>query len=169
MIGEFFSWYFGALVDFWGTALRLGLPQILLLILILMCLRRPRCRKCGDKSDDKSCCWTWGRARGRWPGMRGRWGRWGWYCCCRTECGCTCGKCCCNDGRACDMGAEDNVEAEAQADIEVEAEVVEETEVVEEAEAMEEAEVMEAEVMEAEVVEAEVAEEAEVQAEADDS
>lgn len=161
MIGEFFSWYFEALVDFWGTALRLGLPQILLLILILMCLRRPRCRKCGDKSDDKSCCWTWGRVRSRWPGrhgMRGRWGRWGWYCCCRRECGCTCGKCCCNGGRACDMGAEDEVEAEAEADIGVEAEVVEETEV------------MEAEVVEAEVVEeAEVAEEAAVEAEADDS
>ncbi|MCY4572726.1 MAG: hypothetical protein OXF01_07970 [Gemmatimonadetes bacterium] len=46
MIGEFFSWYFGALVDFWGTALRLGLPQIVLLILILMWLRGKRSGKC---------------------------------------------------------------------------------------------------------------------------
>ena len=77
MIGEFFSWYFGALVDFWGTALRLGLPQIVLLILILMWLRRSRCRRCGDKpddkSDDESCCWTWG---GSWGARRGRWGAW---------------------------------------------------------------------------------------------
>ena len=123
MIGEFFSWYFGALVDFWGTALRLGLPQILLLILILMWLRRARCRKCGDESDgesgDGSCCWTWGGARGRW----------GW--CCRTQCCCKRAQRCCNGGSACEMGAEADVEAGAEVEIEV----------VEDAEAAEEAEV----------------------------
>lgn len=125
MIGEFFSWYFGALVDFWGTALRLGLPQIVLLILILMWLRRARCRKCGDESDGKSGCWTWGGPRGRW----------GWGCCCRARCR----QCCYNGGSACDMGAEADVEAEAEVEIEVEAEVVEEAEVADEAEVAAEA------------------------------
>ncbi len=114
MIGDFTSWYFSALVDFWGTALRLGLPQIVLLIIILMWLRKARCRKCGDKSDEKSCCWIWSCGSGGWGG-RG----------CRAECGCTCGQCCCNGGGACDMGAEDEAE--------VEVEVVEEAEAAAEA------------------------------------
>ena len=109
MISEFFGWYFGALVDFWGTALRLGLPQIVLLVLIFMWLRRARCRKCGDKSGGESCCWTWSCGSG---GQGGR------CCCCRAECGCTCGLCCCQGGGSCDAGAD------AEAEVEVEAEVV---------------------------------------------
>ena len=105
MIGEFFSWYFGALADFWGTALRLGLPQIVLLILILMWLRGKRC----GKSREKSCCWTWSCGN---DGMDG-----GSCCCCRTECGCTCGLCCCRTAGACDSAAE----AEAEVEVEVEA------------------------------------------------
>ncbi len=116
MIGEFLTWYIGALFDFWGTALRLGLPQILLLILILMWLRRARWRKCGDRADDGSCCWTWGGARGRWG------------CCCRRM------QSCCNRESACEMGAEADVEAEAEVEIEVEAEIVEEAEAADEAE-----------------------------------
>ena len=128
MIGEFFSWYFGALVDFWGTALRLGLPQIVLLVLILMWLRRARCRKCGDKRGDKSggksCCWTWSSGWGE---------RGGRCCCCRVECGCTCGRCCCQGGGSCDAGADAEAEAEPEVEVVAESEVEVEAEVVTEA------------------------------------
>ena len=81
MIGEFFSWYVGALADFWGTTLRLGLPQIVLLVIILMWLRRSSCRKRCDESDGETSCWTWG-ARGGW----------GSCCCCRSQDGSECGQ-----------------------------------------------------------------------------
>ena len=108
MVVEFFSWYFDALVGFWGTVLRLGLPQILLLILILMWLRRARCRKaCGD-SDEESCGWFWS-------------GGWGGRGCCRWGCGYTCSQRGGNGGGGCDMGAGAEAEAEPEAEEEAEA------------------------------------------------
>lgn len=55
MIGEFLSWYFNSLAEFWGTAIRIGLPQILLVILLVCWLRR----RCCGKSGGKSCGWMW--------------------------------------------------------------------------------------------------------------
>ena len=79
MIGDFFVGYFGALADFWGTTMRLGLPHLILLILILMWLRRGRC----GKWRGKSCCWSWGCGSGGWDGDHDD----------SPPCGCTCGAC----------------------------------------------------------------------------
>lgn len=118
MIGDFFSWYFDALVDFWGGVLRLGLPQIVLLILILMWLRRARCRKACDESDEESCGWFWS-------------GGWGGRGCCRWGCGYTCRQRGSNGEGGCDKGA--GAEAEVEAEAETQAEVVEEAEAAAEA------------------------------------
>ena len=53
---EIVNWYLESLTTFWGSALRIGLPQIILLALLVCWLRR----KCCERS-----CW----------GMAGR------YCC----------------------------------------------------------------------------------------
>ena len=55
----FIDWYLNSLAQFWGTAIRIGLPQILLVILIICWLRRKRCGKTAAKSSGKSCCWAW--------------------------------------------------------------------------------------------------------------
>ncbi len=55
MIGEFLGWYFTSLAQFWGSAVRIGLPHVLLLVLIVYWIRR---RGCGD-SDGNRCCWCW--------------------------------------------------------------------------------------------------------------
>ena len=55
----FIDWYLNSLAQFWGTAIRIGLPQILLVILIICWLRRRRCGRAGAKSGGKSCCWAW--------------------------------------------------------------------------------------------------------------
>lgn len=65
MIGELFGTYLGALADFWGATLRLGLPHLVLLILILMWLRRGRC---GKWRRGRSCCWAWRCGTGGWDG-----------------------------------------------------------------------------------------------------
>ena len=54
---DFVSWYFSSLAEFWGSAIRVGLPQILLVILLVCWLRRRRCGK-----GRRSCCrgWSWG-------------------------------------------------------------------------------------------------------------
>lgn len=61
------NWYFNSVAEFWGMAIRIGLPQLLLVILLICWLRR---RKCGESSAES--CWTWVC------------GRDGGCCCCRT-------------------------------------------------------------------------------------
>lgn len=63
MLGDFFSFYLTSLGEFWISAIRIGLPQILLVVLLICWLRR---RGCG-KSRSKSCwfcCWCCGDASG---------------------------------------------------------------------------------------------------------
>lgn len=67
MLGDFFSLYLTSLGEFWISAIRIGLPQILLVVLLICWLRR---RGCG-KSRSKSCwfcCWCCGDASGRTSG-----------------------------------------------------------------------------------------------------
>ena len=94
MVGEFFSWYMTSLGEFWGSAIRIGLPQILLVVLLICWLRRKGC----GKSCGKSCCWIWSCGSGSCGDESGN-------CCCATEgCGCTCGKCCCQAASCDDDG-----------------------------------------------------------------
>lgn len=63
MLGDFFSFYLTSLGEFWSSAIRIGLPQILLVVLLICWLRR---RGCG-KSRSKACwfcCWCCGDASG---------------------------------------------------------------------------------------------------------
>ncbi len=78
---EFVNWYLSSLAEFWGTAVRIGLPQLLLVILLICWIRRSRC----GKSAAKSCCgvWSWGTGCGRSES---------------APCGCTCGGCRCQTG-----------------------------------------------------------------------
>ena len=97
----FIDWYLNSLAEFWGTAIRIGLPQILLVILLICWLRRRRCGKPGGGSGGKSCCWAWT------CGNDGD----GWFCKV-PECGCPCGFRCCRasdpgDDDAADVGEED--------------------------------------------------------------
>lgn len=90
---EFVNWYLTSLAEFWGTAIRIGLPQLLLVILLICWIRRGRC----GKSAGKSCCWMWSCGSGSGSG------------CERSEpapCGCTCGSCCCQT-EAAESGDED--------------------------------------------------------------
>ena len=100
MLGDFFSFYFTSLGEFWSSAIRIGLPQILLVVLLICWIRRKGC----GKSRSKSCCWIWSCGTG---GDSCRW-------CCGDDCGCTCGCCCCQTGQAGNScGAEDAGEADA--------------------------------------------------------
>ncbi|MDE2754544.1 MAG: hypothetical protein OXI83_18385 [Gemmatimonadota bacterium] len=58
MLG-FIDWYLNSLAQFWGTAIRIGLPQILLVILLICWIRRRRCRRAAAGSNGDSCCWAW--------------------------------------------------------------------------------------------------------------
>ena len=88
MLGDFFSFYLTSLGEFWGSAIRIGLPQILLVILLICWLRR----KGSGKSCSKSCCWIWSCGTGGSS-----------WCCPEDDsgdrasapCGCTCGGCRC--------------------------------------------------------------------------
>ncbi|MDE2804908.1 MAG: hypothetical protein OXN18_07155 [Gemmatimonadota bacterium] len=81
MLGDFFSFYLTSLGEFWSSAIRIGLPQILLVILLICWLRR----KGSGKSCSKSCCWIWSCGTGGSS-----------WCCPEDEgCGCTCGACWC--------------------------------------------------------------------------
>lgn len=94
MLGHFFNWYMTSLAEFWGSALRIGLPQILLVILLICWLRRRRC----GKSGGKGCCWI--RSCGCCGDSAES------ACCDRADgCVCTCGMCCCRKG--CDVDAAD--------------------------------------------------------------
>ena len=84
MLGDLFSWYVNSLAEFWGFVLRIGLPQILLVILLICWLRR---KGCGKKSG-KGCCrvWSCGCCGDNSQSS----------CCVAADgCGCTCGLCCC--------------------------------------------------------------------------
>ena len=93
MFGDAISWYMTSMAEFWGSAFRIGLPQILLVILVICWLRK----RGGAKGCGKGCCWFWScgscgeedeSACADWTG----------------DCGCTCGQCCCRQGG--DMEAE---------------------------------------------------------------
>lgn len=77
---EFVNWYLTSLAEFWGTAVRIGLPQLLLVILLICWIRRSRC----GKSAGKSSCgmWRWGSGCGSCGGEP-------------APCGCNCGRCPC--------------------------------------------------------------------------
>ena len=51
MLGDFFSFYLTSLGEFWSSAIRIGLPQILLVILLICWLRRKGCCKSWCKDD----------------------------------------------------------------------------------------------------------------------
>ena len=53
------DWYLNSLAEFWGMAIRIGLPQILLLILLICWMRKKRCGKTAARSSGKSCSWMW--------------------------------------------------------------------------------------------------------------
>lgn len=59
MLGDLISWYLTSLAEFWGSAIRIGLPQILLVILLICWLRRKGC----GKSRERACCWMWSCGR----------------------------------------------------------------------------------------------------------
>lgn len=63
MLGDFFSFYFTSLAEFWSSAIRIGLPQILLVVLLICWLRR---RRCGESRSKACwfCCWCCGDASG---------------------------------------------------------------------------------------------------------
>ena len=94
MVGEFFSWYMTSVGEFWGSAIRIGLPQILLVVLLICWLRRKGC----GKSRGKSCCWIWSCGSGSCGDESGN------GCCATEGCGCTCGKCCCQAASCDDDG-----------------------------------------------------------------
>ncbi len=100
MLGDFFSSYLTSLGEFWSSAIRIGLPQILLVILLICWLRR---RGCG-KSGSRSCCWTSKRCSTS--------------CCWVWSCGTGGGSWCCpeDEGRGCcwcQPRKEDTTEADA--------------------------------------------------------
>ncbi len=87
MFGDAISWYLTSMAEFWGSAIRIGLPQILLVILIVCWLRR----KGGAGACGKRCCWMWccGRGGDDDEGAGSDWA---------GDCGCTCGACCRRQG-----------------------------------------------------------------------
>ena len=89
---DLINWYFSSLGEFWSSAVRIGLPHILLIILLVCWMRKRGCGK-----GRKSCCsWMWGGRDDsscdaddcrRRPNA----------CCQRPDdCGCSCG--CCRGG-----------------------------------------------------------------------
>lgn len=91
---SFFANYLYSLIEFWGSVFRIGLPQILLVVLVIWWLKRKRC---GRDDGDDGCCGFWGF------GTR--------YRCCRAQ-----GPCCYE--RGCRPGACDQTETEAEAEVE---------------------------------------------------
>ncbi len=63
MLGDLFSFYITSLGEFWSSAIRIGLPQILLVVLLICWLRR---RRCGESRSKPCwfCCWCCGDASG---------------------------------------------------------------------------------------------------------
>ena len=90
---DFVGWYFSSLAEFWGSAVRIGLPQILLVVLLICWLRR---RGCG-KSRGTTCCWGW------WGGSSGA--RDDADCCPESACKRPCGCWCRDSGGACETDA----------------------------------------------------------------
>ena len=94
MFGDALSWYLTSMAEFWGSAFRIGLPQILLIILVICWLRK----KGSGKAWGKGCCWMWCCKRGGEEGECA-WSDW------EGDCACTCGSCCCRQGG--DAGGDD--------------------------------------------------------------
>ena len=92
---SFFSGYFYSLAEFWSSAFRIGLPQILLIVLVVWWLKRKRCGQGGDACDT---VWSFGTRCG--------------CCCCQGPC---CNDCCCRRG-TCDQTAAEAEEAVSDAD-----------------------------------------------------
>ena len=78
---EFVNWYLTSLAEFWSTAIRIGLPQLLLVILLICWIRRRRC----GKPVGRSCCWMWSCGSGSDDSDSGG--------CQVPPCGCICGRC----------------------------------------------------------------------------
>ena len=97
MFGDALSWYMTSMAEFWGSAFRIGLPQILLVILVICWLRK----KGGAKGSGKGCCWSWSCGAGDEEEESA---------CCdwAGDCGCTCGQCCCQQGGEVDADDEDH-------------------------------------------------------------
>lgn len=95
MLGDALSWYMTSMAEFWGSAFRIGLPQILIIILLICWLRK----KGGSKSGGKGCGWMWSC---KWCGEDEEGDDW------EGGCGCTCGRC------RYQQGGEAEVEAEAE-------------------------------------------------------
>ena len=95
MLSDFFGWYMTSVAEFWGSAIRIGFPQILLVVLLICWLRRKGC----GKSCGKSCCWIWSCGSCDEDLASD--------CCSTGDCGCTCGGCCCQRGPAEDAGDAD--------------------------------------------------------------
>ncbi|MDE2875248.1 MAG: hypothetical protein OXU69_11950 [Gemmatimonadota bacterium] len=87
MFGDALSWYMTSMAEFWGSAFRIGLPQILIIIFVICWLRK----KGGSKSCGKGCGWMW-CCKGGGDEEEGAWSDW------EGDCGCSCGSCCCRQG-----------------------------------------------------------------------
>lgn len=83
MLSMFFEGYLYSLAAFWTSAVRIGLPHILLLVMLFCWLRR-------RKRGGDGCCWSFGAGSAA-------------GCC---DCDCCCGNCCCRR-RGCDASAGD--------------------------------------------------------------
>ena len=64
MFGDILNWYLSTVSEFWGSFLRIGIPQVLLLVLVFFWLCGPGCgRRCFGSSGwfgrwccKESCC-----------------------------------------------------------------------------------------------------------------
>ncbi len=82
------DWYLTSLADFWSSAIRIGLPQILLVMLLICWMRK---RRCGRGAD--GCCGDWCS----WMSSCGRDDR---GCCDHPECPRASKRCCCANANA---------------------------------------------------------------------
>lgn len=82
MFGDALSWYMTSVAEFWGSAFRIGLPQILLIILVICWLRK----KGSGKGCGKGCWWMWCCDSGGEEEENASADPTG-------DCGCTCGQC----------------------------------------------------------------------------
>lgn len=97
MLGDALSWYMTSLADFWGSAIRIGLPQILLIVLVIWWLRRKGGGgSCGDWCRRMWSCGEDEESRGDPKG----------------DCGCDCGECRCRRRAEVDADAEGDDEEE---------------------------------------------------------
>lgn len=103
MFGDALSWYMTSLAEFWGSAIRIGLPQILLIILVICWLRK----KGEAKSGGKGCCWLWSCG---WSDEEEEDCDWAGGCECR------CGRCCCERAGGTDGDDEGDTSGDEEGD-----------------------------------------------------